>query len=202
MSRLFGAALAGLLTVAFVGCGPAAVPAISFSPENSASQAMATYDANKDNKLDAAELKKCPALADGLLNEMDTNGDKCLDEGEIAARIKSYADSGTRLRDVAPLRLLRGGRPVVGATVTLEPEKFMAGSIKPATGVSGESGDVEVKTEGQLYPGAQIGFFQVIVSQKDPSGKELIPAKYNSATTVGVEIAPGNRFSLILDLNK
>src|SRR3954462_8675939 len=124
MMRLCGIAMAGLMTFAFAGCGGSAtVPTATYSPDNVAAEAMKMYDANKDGKLDAAELKKCPGLADSLA-EIETNNDKCIDAGEIAARIMSYTTSGTKFRD-APTRVVRrGNTPVAGVTVTYEPEKF------------------------------------------------------------------------------
>ncbi len=202
MNRIFGAGLACLLSIAFAGCGgPSVSPPPSYSPDAVTRDALALYDTNKDGKLDAAELKKCRALADSLA-EIDKNGDKCIDTEELTARIATYAASKSWLRGGVRPRVMRGERPVEGVTVTLEPEKFMAGIIKPATGVSNETGDVVLQTEGQPFEGTQIGFFQVIVSKKDASGKELIPAKYNNPTTLGVEIAPSNRFNLSIDLDK
>jgi hypothetical protein len=190
MMRLCGVAMAGLTIFAFAGCGSSAtLPTASYSPGNVAAEAMTMYDANKDGKLDAAELKKCPGLA-GSLAEIDTNNDKAIDAGEIAARIASYTTSGTKFRD-APTRVVRRGNPVAGVTVTLEPEKFMLGAIKPASGVSNESGEVTMQTEGVSFPGAQIGFYQITVSQKTASGKVL-----------GVEVAPSNRVNVVIDLDK
>jgi len=188
--RLCGIALAVSMAFAFAGCGDSAtVPTATYSPENVAAEAMKMYDANKDGKLDVGELKKCPGLADSLA-EIDTNNDKCIDAGEIAARIASYTTSGTKFRD-APTRVVRRGTPVAGVTVTLEPEKFMLGAIKSATGTSTESGEVTLQTEGVSFAGAQIGFYQITVSQKTASGKVL-----------GVEVGPSNRVNVVIDLGK
>jgi len=191
MMRLCGIAMAGLVVFTFAGCGSSGtVPTASYSPDNVAAEAMKMYDANKDGKLDAAELKKCPGLADSLA-EIDTNNDKCIDAAEIAARIMSYTTSGTKFRD-APTRVVRRGNvPVAGVTVTYEPEKFMLGAIKPASGVSTETGDVPLQTEGVSFPGAQIGFYQITVSHKTASGKVL-----------GVEVGPSNRVNMVIDLDK
>jgi len=190
MFRLFGIILTGLSCLAIIGCGgTATVPTANYSPENVASEAMKMYDANKDGKLDASELKKCPGLAESLA-EIDTNNDKCIDASEIAARITSYTTSGTKFRD-APTRIVRRGNPVAGVNVTFQPEKFMLGSIKPASGVSTESGEVPLQTEGVSFPGAQIGFYQITVSQKIASGK-----------IYGVEVGPSNRVNVVIDLDK
>jgi len=195
MMRLCGIAMAGL-TIFFAGCGSSgSVPTASYSPNDMAAEAMKMYDANKDGKLDAAELKNCPALADNLkekvdADRIDTNKDNCIDASELAARITTYMTSGTKFRD-APTRVVRRGVGVAGVTVTYEPEKFMLGAIKPARGVSTETGDVPLQTEGVSFPGAQIGFYQITVSQKTASGKVL-----------GVELGPSNRVNMVIDLDK
>jgi hypothetical protein len=202
MNQYVVTALMGMISISLTGCGgaPAPLAPIDFTPERHAAEAMAMYDANKDGKLDAAELKKCPALASALL-EIDKNGDKCIDAAELTERFESFVRGGVSLSGVSP-KIVRSGRPAAGVTVTLEPEKFMGGVIKSATGVSSPEGDAPVQTEGQSLPGAGIGYYQVILSQKDAAGKELLPAKFNSATTLGCEIAPGRRSSLVFDLDR
>ena len=38
-------------------------------------------------------------------------------------------------------------------------------------------------------PGVQCGWFRIEISKKDASGKEMIPAAYNTESTLGAEIA-------------
>ena len=200
MNRIFAVSIGGLV-LAFSGCGgPAAVSTIGFSPDRMAADALAAFDANKDGKLDSGELKKCPSLFEGMASA-DTNSDKGIDSAELVAKFAAYRTGGVSLRDLTP-RVVRGGRPVAGVTVTLQPESFMGGAIQPATGVSGPTGDVPLQVPGQPYPGAQVGCYQVIVSQKDAAGKEQLAAKYNSATTLGIEVGPSNRINLVIDLEK
>jgi hypothetical protein len=47
-------------------------------------------------------------------------------------------------------------------------------------------GQVQVITEGEDNPGAPIGMFRVEITSPDVK----IPAKYNTETTLGVEVSP------------
>jgi hypothetical protein len=52
-------------------------------------------------------------------------------------------------------------------------------------------------------PGVPYGFYRIQVSRKDAEGKETIPARYNSETTLGQEVGPrtpGGRGMLALPL--
>src|SRR5262249_43408420 len=162
--RLLGVAFAGIAALTVAGCGGPPTGSVgAYSPEAAAAAATKNYDTNKNGKLDAPQLKKSPRLADNLAGN-DTNNHQSTDAREIAARITSYTTSGTRLRDIS-YRVVRRGAPVAGVNVTLKPEEFMLGAIKPATGVTTETGDALLQTEGQPFPGAQVGFYQIILSQ-------------------------------------
>lgn len=182
-SILFGTGIC-ILT----GClgSPTPPPMPSFDPAGSAAAALEQYDANKDGKLDAGDLAKCPALASSL-TELDTNGDKALDTGEIAARIQSYAEGGVA-RKMFTAQLLLDGRPLDGAEVKFIPEKFMLGAVTEGTGTSNDAGGVTMTSPGADPPGIGVGFYRVEVSKKDASGKETLPAKFNTQTAVGIEV--------------
>lgn len=184
-----------------IGCGDAPLQQSAYSPDRIASDALAKYDANKDGKIDAGELKSFPALAMSL-TEIDTNGDKAIDAQELQARLKSYVDSKIALRDGVDLRIMRGSRGVPNVTVTLVPDECMGGVVKQATGISKDTGHIQFKTEGQDYPGVQPGIYKVTLSLKDASGKEMLPARFNTATIYGVEVAPSNRIFQSIDLDK
>jgi hypothetical protein len=196
MKRLFAA---GLLFL--VGCAPATLDQAPYSPDAIASAAMARYDANKDGKIDTVELKLCPSIAAGLA-DIDTNKDKAVGQDELQARLAAYIESKMALRDVE-LRILRGSKGAANVTVTFVPEEFMGGTVKAATGVTNDFGTASYKTEGQTFPGVAPGFYKVQLSQKDSSGKELLPARFNSETIHGIEIgiAPRMKYTPI-DLEK
>ena len=76
--------------------------------------------------------------------------------------------------------------------MTFEPEQFMGGAVHPASGVTqGGSARIDVADEHRPDPnahGVQNGHYLVRISYKR-GDEELIPAKYNTETTLGCEVA-------------
>lgn len=184
--------LPGVLTLAAtasIGCSRAAVKAPKFDPAAAARQAMTELDADKDGSLDDNELAKCPGLLVAK-SAIDQNGDGRLSESEIVARLKSYQGS----RDVVkllPCRVLLDEQPLANAAVTLVPEKFLGPTFKPCTGRTLQGGDTlvaaeDVKAKG--FSGVYCGLYRVQISWQDAAGKELLAAKYNLQTTLGLEV--------------
>jgi hypothetical protein len=171
------------------GCsGPETLKVASYSPDEAAKQVMAEYDTNHDGYLDAKELERCPSLKYSFAS-IDTNADKRLSTEEIAARIQVYADSQIAIKATG-CHVTLDGKPLEGATVTYVPEKFMGSSLRRATGVSNQTGAVTLTVEGEKLPGAQPGFYRVQISKKNASGQEMIPARYNQDSILGIEVFP------------
>jgi hypothetical protein len=185
--------LLGACLLLLAGCGSGAVEAPPVSPEEAASQALAEYDTNKDGFLDARELDRCPALK-GALSRIDKNKDGKLSADEIAERLADLQASKVGLVAV-PCSVQLNEMPLAGATVTFIPEKFMGAAAKPATGVSDAQGVVQLQVEGQPVPGVHPGYYRIEVSKKNDGGQETLPARYNSATTLGHEVAPPVRIN-------
>ncbi len=185
--RLQGFFLSGLFLVV-AGCSQSGVPAPpKFSPSSAASQALAEYDTNKDGALDAKELEQCPALLSAL-KKIDKNNDGRLSADEIAARLTYFQREGMLTSVTVEVTL--DGRPLPDATVTLMPEKFLGTSFKPALGTTDAAGTAVPMGEGSSQDLISLGYYRIEVSKKDGKGRETIPAKYNSKTTLGREIAP------------
>lgn len=182
------------VALVLAGCSGGAIDrgaAATLDPEASARQALDEYDANKDSFLDAGELERCPALK-SCLPQLDKDGDQRLSAREIADRLAYYhADRLGRMAFGVEVSL--DGSPLAGATVTFVPEKFLGSGYKPAAGVTGKNGVVDLQVEGETAPGIPCGLYRVTVSKKDAKGKELVPARYNEQTTLGQEVAPDLR---------
>ena len=151
------------------------------------------YDTDQNGSLDAAELEKVPGLNAAFSGSSKVAAD------DIAARISEWKNSGYgRLSFI--LTVKHNGKPLPDATVTLVPETFLGNEIQPAMGKTDTSGTsvptVAASGPGSV-PGAAQGFYRVQVAKVG----ENIPAKYNSATILGLEVSlRGQDRQTILDL--
>jgi hypothetical protein len=171
----------------------------SLSPGGAAQQALAEYDLNHDGFLDANELSHCPALKNSLA-ELDKDGDGRLSADEIAQRITFYQESRVGLRSVN-CKLLLDGKPLAGASVNFVPEPFLGSAMKKAVGISNKNGTAVLYAEGERVQGVQCGFYRVVISKKDGAGQELLPARYNTDTTLGHEVSPDMRSGITFRLS-
>ncbi len=178
--------LLALEAVFLSGCGPKPLTVPKFDPDAIAHSAMEEYDKNKDGKLDPEELENCPALKNALL-QIAGPEKSYLTEEDLAKRLEKFQKSRVGLAGIV-CRVIRGGKGVKDVTVTFIPEKFMGGTIKPASGISDEEGDVVMRTEGESLPGLNLGYYRIEVSQKDEQGNELLPPRFNKESKFGQEV--------------
>ncbi len=205
----FGFGLAGMAAlVVSGGCGgrsPSAIQPMEIA-SNAGAQAMAQLDANKDGFLDYNELAKAPGLRAGVasIKKMATfRGPKPsesqlqsakISAEEIDARIQEWKEHGSG-RTTVSCRVYRinkkGGKgkiPLAGAEVKFVPETFLGPGLLTGTGTTAASGTALVaqpsRGGGDPTTGMCPGFYRVEITK----GNE-IPAKYNTTTILGVEIA-------------
>jgi len=196
--------LAGICLLVTGGCSgrPGRVVPPEIDPVAAADQALADFDLNKDDHLDQEELKACPGLQ-AATRSADTNQDGQLSAEEIAARIRSWSDGKVALVAVN-CTVIKNGRPLVGATVRLVPEKFLGPNILTATGISDSAGRVELALAGVPVKGvAHCGFFRVEISKKQ-GDQELISEKYNRNTVLGEELTEGGerrKMGIVFDVS-
>lgn len=189
MSRFQSIAGVGVVLAALAaGCsGRAAPPPMPrFDAAAAGKAALAEFDADGNGKLDAKELTRCPALAMAL-DRADKDGDKALTADEIAARINQWFASGTIMMDGTTLVTL-DRRPLAGATVTFEPEKFLGAGFDTCRGVTDELGRASPTGSNAQFPGVYVGAYRVRIS-KQVNGKETLPARYNTESILGYEVA-------------
>jgi len=200
-----GRKLSGLLWGALLfgaGCtqAPSRLVQATFNPD-AGKAAVEKYDANADGQIGGDELTKVPGVKSALAR-VDTNGDKQVSAEEIDARIEAWRQWKTAITAVR-LYFKIDGQPLVGAKVTLVPEGFVGDAVKPATATTNDSGQaIPYVSEKPEEQGVQPGFYRIEVSRQDGGGKELIPARYNSATELGMEAGPGSPeiFGVTIDL--
>ncbi|MEM7313824.1 MAG: hypothetical protein AAF497_11800 [Planctomycetota bacterium] len=199
MSRMLTCFLlvGGLLsTTGCIGGGPAAIQAPKFDPEAIGKAAIAQYDSNGDGAISDDELEKAQSIKSALKG-VDGNQDKRVTAEEITQFVSGWQDGGVSLINLT-CQVSMSGKPLEGATVTYEPEEFMGGAVTPATGVTDIDGLAGLKCEYAAqngFPnGLSLGFYKVCVSKQD-GGKESVPSKYNTATTLGRVVTANDRIN-------
>jgi hypothetical protein len=173
--------------------GPSTVKQPAINASSAGSAAVEEFDKNGDAQLSGDELDHVSSLKSALAR-LDANSDKAVTADEISSRIKTW--QGMRTGRISfSFTMTMDGAPMSGATVTFEPEQFLGSDIKAAnatTNSAGRGGASIPPADGEnpatALPGMQIGFYRIRVS-KIVGGKETIPAKYNTQTTLGQEVA-------------
>ena len=154
--------------------------------KEAASRAMQLYDTNLDGFLDPKELEKVPGLR-AAIKQVDTNHHGKISQQEIADRIKSWSDSNVgRIQVVC--RVTHNGKPLAGAKVVFVPEKFLGGRLQSGSGTTSATGYASIASPNTAEPSVKAlspGFYRVEITKDG----EKIPAKYNTATTMGAEVA-------------
>jgi hypothetical protein len=148
---------------------------------------MTLYDSDHDQALSTSEVAKAPGLR-WVFSDVDSSQDGKLQADEIAKRIQAFVDDQAAMMSMV-CEVFVDGQPVEGALVTLTPESFLSGMIKPASGTTDAYGTAVLKMEGQQDAGVHFGMYQIQVSKKNAGGTETLPAKYNSATELGREVS-------------
>jgi len=190
-----GMRAACLMLAAIAGCShePTPPPRFQIDPQQAAEAAMKLYGKNGDGTLDAKELRASPPLAELLLNlKHRTPGHAdTLTAADISGRLEEWLKSPATLFPATFMVYLEG-RPLEGATVTFEPEPFLGSSYRAHQGQTNAQGSVNLDPDLPNYPGIYVGLYRVRISKK-VDGKETLPARYNTETELGREIATGIR---------
>lgn len=196
-TRLFVVVLAAL-----AGCSrsPGRYVPPKFDPVKLGAQAIAAWDVDGNQLLDAKELAACPALLADL-KKLDSDKDERLSAAEIGAKVEEWTRGGVGAVMMV-CTVTRGGQPAPGVQVKFIPEACMGDLVKPGTGVTDSGGGTEITAEGQKMTGVmQSGYYRVELSlTKD--GKETIPAKFNTHTVLGAEVRPKLEVALVFDIGK
>jgi hypothetical protein len=159
------------------------------------------FDKDGDGKLSGGELDKCPGLKAGL-RRLDPANSGVVTADMIAARVAAWRASKLG-RTPVRCYVSHNGQPLQGAEVKFVPEKFLGTEIKTASGVTDANGVAMISApqSRQNDPaGVPPGFYRVEITKSGLT----IPAKYNTDTVLGAEVAndamelhiPGLRFEL------
>jgi hypothetical protein len=149
--------------------------------------ALKQYDTNGDGGLSGAELDKTPPLKSAMAR-LDKNRDGKLTAEEINDRIEEWKKTRVALTSVAPTIRL-DGKLLADAQVTLVPEAFLGEAVESASGTTNDRGIARPRISAdEDGVGVRLGFYRIQIS-KTVNGKELVPARYNTQTEIGIEIA-------------
>lgn len=178
-----------------VGCsgGPSALVAPRIDGGDAGKKALELFDKDGDGFIAGAELDATPGIK-AALETIDLDKDGKVTAEEISQRVDAWAATGTGLTTLSGVVKLNG-RPLPGATVTFDPEPFLADYLKPAVGETNADGVVSVtipkenRVPPDAPPGLHLGLYRVRVSKKSGDA-ESIPAKYNVETTLGQQVSP------------
>lgn len=177
------------------GCSgkPGAIDPPKINASGAASAAVEQFDRNGDGQLAKDEWMASPELA-AVVGAYDANKDSVLTSDEIAAGISAWKNSGMGLRPVS-FSVEFNGQPLAGAQVHLVPAAFLGGNVKEAVGETslGGAGRMDLKPEDKPSKAPKMalmqpGLYRVEITH--PTTK--IPAKYNTETTLGIEITSSN----------
>jgi hypothetical protein len=168
------------------GCGPRlAPPPPPLDPAGIAAAAVAALDSNRSGAIDPAEMTH--ALRSGAA-KIDADGNGVLTAGELEQRLRRYEEFPV---DNLPLGCIvrLDGRPLAEGQVRLVPEQYFGRSRRIVLGRTDPHGIVDFKVEGNDAFGVPQGIYRIEVSKPDAAGKETVPARYNTNSQLGQEIA-------------
>ena len=180
-----------LLALLLLGCSskPARVRPPKFDVQQSADLIMAEFDSNGDGVLTKSE-----AFA-GIVSDWgtyDTDSDGKITVEEIARRFREWRDSDTGLMNIR-CEVTWNGTPLTEAVVEMEPLPMLGDNFFSARGTTDRYGFAFVNVEEAPASlagtfGMQLGLYTVRITHPTVS----IPEKYNTQTTLGVDLSPAD----------
>lgn len=183
-----------LLAAATIGCSgrPARIPLADIDYDASARKAIATLDSDGDEVLSQSESSACPALV-AAFNHVDRDENGSLSETEIAGYLRKLQQGGVAMVSWT-LRIMLDGKPLQGATVSLQPAEFLQPGVLPAEGVTDKNGLVTlaVDEEHRPAPHARVlhcGLYNVHISKRS-GDREILPNRYAVEPSLGLEVRP------------
>ena len=187
-TRILFCVVSTLSLSVWFGCshGPAPLDQPKVDASEAGRLAVEQYDSKKTGKISGPDLDACPSIK-SIADQLAGASGGGITADMIAARIRQWQDMP--LARLTPFfHVTHNGAPLAKAVVTLVPEKFLGPSMKPGTGTADDSGNAmpSVPSEGTNdFGGMPCGFYRVEITKPG----ENIPATYNTATTLGVEIS-------------
>ena len=146
------------------------------------------YDTNHDGVLSGAESDQSPALKSAM--KLYAHGSIGITADDIAERIRKWQENRVCMSQMA-IKLTLDGKPLEGATVRAEPEKFLGPNIPAASGVTNAQGTVWPQVD-HSRPGMFYGLYKLRVSKK-VDGRETIPCATTRRPSLASKKRPTRR---------
>lgn len=186
--------IVGAVGLATCGCSgrPARIPLAEIDYDEAASKAITDLDRDGDSRITRQEAAGSPAIAVAFVR-VDSDTDGTLTESEIASYLRSLQDGGVAMVSWT-LQVMLDGKPLKGATVTLQPAEFLQPGVLPAEGVTDARGLVTLSVDEKHRPAPHArvlhcGLYNVRVSKRS-GDEELVPDRYREEPSLGVEVRP------------
>jgi hypothetical protein len=181
--------LIGLLVAGGCNRSPQAVPRPKLDFAQAAKAAISAVDTDNDGAVTMQEAESAPGLA-STFKLADVDGNGILQEKEIEQRLRAMVENSPALVGVK-FEIDRGGQPLENAVVEIVPEPFLGDAFKSASATTDDLGMAYVSlSEADLpFPGAPPGVRCGLYRVKITSPSEPIPAKFNEATTIGLDVS-------------
>jgi hypothetical protein len=157
------------------------IEAPRWNPSDFADAVMEKLDTNGDSGINEGELAAAPGLQFGA-RFIDSDSDGQLSHEELVKRFQFYVDRRIGLTNKT-IQFIYKGRPLARAEVRLVPEFFLTELLETATGTTDEAGMLlaDIPSNDLRTPMMRPGYYRVEIAK--------LPAEYNTATTVGVEVS-------------
>jgi hypothetical protein len=167
---------------------------VDVDPAAASAAALQQYDTSGDGALDDTELAAVPGIQMAKAF-YDKDSDGRVSGDEIAARIEKWNEQGLGFRPLA-ITFTLDGKPLGGVEVKLVPESYLGEAVKPATGITLPDGTANLSVAKEDLPealkarkknfyGVTGGTYKIELT----STRQKLPPKFNSQTTLGVEVA-------------
>jgi hypothetical protein len=193
--------LVGVVLI-LAGCNgssrPLEAPTPKYDPDSVARALIAECDKNGNGTIEPGEALACPALT-AAFADFDANRDKRVSADEIKKRVELWAGAPNGSLPVGcSVRL--DGQPLGEATLTFEPEKCMGDAVKPAVGKTTPEGYCDqYQIDGKTYRGLAPGLYRIRVTKDGAAiparfnaqttlGREIAPDARKPDQTIVLEL--------------
>lgn len=181
----------GCMLVSGVGCsrGLPAVRPPSIDVDAAAEAALVEFDGNGDGTLAKDEV--CTGIAN-TWDRYDTDADGSVSIDELKERFRMWSDGDTGLMNLRAQVTFRR-KPLTRAQIEMVPFEFLGNNVLPAQGKTDRYGYSFMAIPKDRLPksqhgthGMQVGLYRVSITHPEID----IPARYNTATELTVDLSP------------